>query len=110
MAVTDRNDILAEIFKAKAIVIGSPTLNRGILPTIAPILEDLEGLSFKNKIGAAFGSFGWNAQAVAVIEKRFAACKIPVIAPGVSAKWQPRAEDLEQCKQLGLKVAEAVKA
>jgi anaerobic nitric oxide reductase flavorubredoxin len=110
MAVTDRNDLLVEIFKAKAIVIGSPTLNRGILPTIAPILEDLEGLGFKNKIGAAFGSFGWNAQAVAVIEKRFAACKIPVIAPGVSAKWQPRAEDLEQCKQLGLKVAEAVKA
>ncbi len=110
MAVTDRNDLLVEIFKARALVIGSPTLNRGILPTIAPILEDLEGLAFKNKIGAAFGSFGWNAAAVAVIEKRFAACKIPVIAPGVSAKWQPRPEDLQACRQLGQKVAEAVKA
>jgi anaerobic nitric oxide reductase flavorubredoxin len=110
LAVSDRNDVLVEIFKAKAIIIGSPTLNRGVLPTLAPILEDIEGLSFKNKIGAAFGSFGWNAQSVAVIEKRFAASKIPVIAPGVTAKWQPRPEDLENCRQLGLKVADAVLA
>lgn len=110
MAVTDRNDILVEIFKAKAVVIGSPTLNRGVLPTIAPILEDLEGLAFKNKVGAAFGSFGWNAASVGVIEKRFAACKVPLVAPGISVKWQPRPSDLEQCRQLGLKVAEAVKA
>jgi len=43
MAVTDRNDVITEIFKAKAVVIGSPTLNQGLLPTIAPILEDLKG-------------------------------------------------------------------
>jgi len=110
LAISDRNDVLVEIFKAKAILIGSPTLNRGVLPTIAPILEDLEGLAFKNKIGAAFGSYGWNAQSVAVIEKRFANCKIPVIAPGISVKWQPRPEDLETCRQFGRKVAEAVKA
>ncbi len=110
IAVTDRNDILTEVFKAKAVVIGSPTLNRGVLPSIAPILEDLEGLAFKNKVGAAFGSYGWNAASVGLIEKRFAACKIPVVAPGVSAKWQPRPEDLEQCRHLGRKVAEAVKA
>jgi len=55
MAVSDRNDVLAEVFKTKAIVVGSPALNNGVLPTLTPILEDLRGLRFKNKIGAAFG-------------------------------------------------------
>ena len=56
MADTDRNDVITEVFKAKAVLVGSPTVNRGLLPTIMPILEDLRGLRFKNKIGAAFGS------------------------------------------------------
>jgi flavorubredoxin len=109
VAVTDRNDLLVEVFKAKAVVIGSPTLNRGLLPSIAPLLEDLRGLSFKNKIGAAFGSFGWAAQSIKQIEEHFAKCGIPLAAPGVAAKWQPTAEDLEKCRQLGRAVAAAVK-
>jgi len=36
--------VITEIFQAKAIIIGSPTLNRSILPTLSPILEDLKGL------------------------------------------------------------------
>jgi len=110
MAISDRNEILMEIFKAKAVVIGSPTLNRSVLPTIAPILEDLKGLGFKNKVGAAFGSYGWSAESVKVIEKHFADCKIPLAAEGISANWQPTAEDLERCRRLGCKVAEAVKS
>ena len=58
MAVSDRNDVVTEIFKAKAIVVGSPTFNQGLLPIIMPILEDLKGLKFRNKVGATFGSYG----------------------------------------------------
>jgi len=107
-AVSDRNDVITEIFKAKAIVIGSPTLNRGPLPTITPILEDLKGLRFKNKIGAAFGSYGWSGEAVKLLEQHLNACQIPVVAPGVLAKWQPAAEDLARCRQLGQQVAHAI--
>ncbi len=107
-AVSDRNDVITEIFKAKAIVIGSPTLNRGPLPTITPILEDLKGLRFKNKIGAAFGSYGWSGEAVKLLEQHLNACQIPVVAPGVLAKWQPTAEDLARCRQLGQQVAHAI--
>ena len=109
MAVTDRNDVITEIFRAKAIVIGSPTLNNGLLPTISPILEDCRGLKFQNKIGAAFGSYGWSGEGVKVIEKHFEACKIPVVPEGVKAKWQPTAEDLEACRTLGHQVGEAVR-
>jgi len=109
MAVSDRNDVIAEIFRAKAIIIGSPTLNGGLLPTITPILEDLRGLRFQNKIGAAFGSFGWNGTSVKIIEEHLGKCGIPQAAEGVRAKWQPQTEDLEKCRELGRQVGRAVK-
>ena len=108
MAISDRNDVIAEIFQAKAVVIGSPTLNRGLLPTITPILEDCRGLRFQNKIGAAFGSYGWSGESVKIIEEHFAKCSIPVVASGVLAKWQPNADDLNNCRQLGRKVAKEI--
>jgi flavorubredoxin len=109
MAVTDRNDALVEVFRSKAVLVGSPTLNNGLLPTIMPVLEDCRGLKFKNKIGAAFGSYGWSGESVKIIEEHFARCKIPLAAEGVLARWQPTADDLARCVALGRKVGEAVK-
>jgi flavorubredoxin len=108
MAVSDRNDVITEIFKTRAIILGSPTLNQGILPTIAPILEDLRGLKFQNKIGAAFGTYGWSGESVKVIEEHLTKCKISVVVPGVLAKWQPKAEDLEKCRKMGRAVAREI--
>ncbi|MEI6219339.1 MAG: flavodoxin domain-containing protein [bacterium] len=109
-AVSDRNDILVEVFKSKAVILGSPTLNRGLLPTIMPVLEDLRGLEFKNKIGAAFGCYGWGGESVKILEEHLSRCGIPLAAEGVRAKWQPRAADLEKCRALGRTIAQAVKA
>jgi flavorubredoxin len=108
MAVSDHNDVVTEIFRSRAVVIGSPCHNRLLLPTIAPVMEDMRGLRFINKVGAAFGSFGWSGENVKVIEEHFAKCNIPLAAPGVLAKWQPTEEDLAKCRQLGQAVAEAV--
>jgi flavorubredoxin len=110
VGVSDRNDVVTEVFKAKAIVVGSPTFNQGVLPTIRPILEDLRGLKFQNKIGAAFGSYGWSGEGLAIIEEHLNLCKIPVVAQGVKAKWQPREDDLTRCRELGQKIATAIKA
>jgi len=109
MAVSDMNDVVTEIFKTKAIIVGSPTFNQGLLPTMSPILEDLKGLRFQNKIGAAFGSYGWSGEAVKLIEEHFMRCKVQIVAEGVRAKWQPRSDDLAKCKELGQQVALAVK-
>jgi anaerobic nitric oxide reductase flavorubredoxin len=108
MAISDRNDAITEVFKAKAVIVGSPTLNQGLLPTITPILEDLRGLKFQRKIGAAFGSYGWSGESVKLIEEHLQRCKIPLAAQGVRAKWQPKAADLEECRKLGRAVAKAV--
>jgi len=108
-ALVDRNDALVEVFRARTIVVGSPTFNNGLLPTIAPILEDLRGLKFQNKLGAAFGCYGWSGESVKLIEEHFDRCGIPLIREGIRYKWQPRAEDLEACRAFGKELGEATK-
>jgi anaerobic nitric oxide reductase flavorubredoxin len=108
LPTSDRNDIVAEIFKARAIIVGSPTFNQGLLPTITPILEDLKGLRFQNKIGAAFGCYGWSGESVKLIEEHLEKCRIPLAAEGLLAKWQPRPEDLARCRETGRTVAGAI--
>ncbi|MFA5629606.1 MAG: MBL fold metallo-hydrolase [Dehalococcoidales bacterium] len=108
--LTDRNDIATELFKTKAIIVGSPTFNQGVLPTLAPVLEDLRGLKFQNKIGAAFGTYGWSGESPKIIEEHLNKCNIAVVAESVKAKWQPKPEELAQCREMGAAVAKAVKA
>ena len=109
MALADRNDVITEIFKSRAVIVGSPTLNRGLLPTIMPILEDIKGLAFGNKMGAAFGSYGWSGECIKIIEETFTKAGISIVAEPVLVKWQPKNQDLEACRELGRKVAAAVK-
>ncbi len=109
MGVTDRNDALVEVFKAHSVIIGSPTLNQGVLPTIRPILEDLRGLRFQNKIGAAFGSYGWSGEAVQIIENHFEQCSIPLATDGIKCKWQPDADALQACREWGRQMADRTK-
>ncbi|MFZ2411211.1 MAG: flavodoxin domain-containing protein [Candidatus Methanoperedens sp.] len=109
MAVSDRNDVLTEVFKTKGIIIGSPALNNGLLPTIKPILEDLKGLKFKNKVGAAFGSYGWSGENVKLIEETLEKAKIKILQEGIKFKWQPTEEELGKCVEFGRSFAAKLK-
>lgn len=106
MSLADRNDVITEVFRSKAVIVGSPCLNGGVLPTIMPILEDLRGLKFRNKIGAAFGTYGWSGENIRRIESHMEEAKIPLAVPGLNVKWQPDAEALEKCRQMGRAVAD----
>ncbi len=109
VGITDRNDLMVEAFRARTLVIGSPTVNGGPLPTIMPVLEAMRGLKLKNKIGAAFGSYGWSGEAVKIIEEHLGKCGIPLVRQGIRCKWQPRADDLEACRAFGRELGEATK-
>ena len=110
MAICDRNDVLTEIFKTKGVLIGSPTMNNGLLPTIMPILEDLRGLKFKNKVGAAFGTYGWSGECVKIIEEILEKAKIKILQEGIKFKWQPTKEELGKCEDFGRSFAQKMKA
>ncbi|HEY9246642.1 MAG TPA: flavodoxin domain-containing protein, partial [Candidatus Methanoperedens sp.] len=96
------------IFKSKGIIIGSPTLNNGLLPSIMPILEDLKGLRFKSKAGAAFGSYGWSGENVKLIEENLEKSKVKIIQAGIKVKWQPTKEELEKCEEYGRNFAKSL--
>jgi flavorubredoxin len=62
------SDIMTDVLTAKYICVGSPTINNNMLPTAAAFLTYLKGLAPKNRIGLAFGSYGWGGQSVGLVE------------------------------------------
>lgn len=109
LSVSDRNDIIREILDARAVLVGSPTINNGVLPVVSPLLDDLIGLKPRHKVGFAFGSYGWGGGAVKEIEERLSAAKVSLIEPGLGVKWVPAATDLERARQLGKKIGGLIK-
>ncbi|MGI6285674.1 nitric oxide reductase FrpA [Neomoorella humiferrea] len=110
LSVSDRNDIIKEVLDARAVLVGSPTINNDILPVVSPLLDDLVGLRPKNKIGLAFGAYGWGGGAQKILEERLKAAKIELFAePGPTVKWVPKTEDLQRCYALGREMATRIK-
>jgi flavorubredoxin len=103
-----RSDIITEVLDAGAVIVGSPTLNNGLFPTVSDFLTYMKGLKPKNKIGAAFGSFGWSGEAVKLINKELETMKFDLIDPGLQIKYVPDAQGIEACHQLGKKIAQAL--
>ena len=85
----DKNDIITEIFKSKAILIGSPTVNNGIMSSIAGLMEMIKGLKFKNKKAASFGCYGWHDVSTKTIESMLRESGFEIIAEPVSCLWEP---------------------
>ena len=109
LKVNHRSDIVTEILSAKGVIFGSPTLNNGMLPTMADMLTYLKGLRPKQRVGAAFGSFGWSGEAVKHINGFMEDMGIDIIDPGIKVKHVPTHEDFQKCFDLGVKMAQAVK-
>lgn len=109
LSKTHRSDVITEIIDSKAVIFGSPTLNNGYLPSLGDFLTYLKGLRPKDKIGAAFGSYGWGGEAVNLLNQAMSDMKIEVIDPGLKLKYVPKHAELESCVELGLKVGKLIK-
>ncbi len=101
LAKTDKNDVITEIFKSKAILMGSPTINRGILVSVAGILEEIKGLQFKNKKAAAFGCYGWSGESTKIISENLKAAGFELVDDGIKAMWNPDIENVNKCVEYG---------
>lgn len=101
LARTDKNDVITELFKSKALLVGSSTINRGILSAASAMLEMIAGLGFKNKKAAAFGSYGWSGESVAIIQNRLKEAKLDVLEPGLKELWNPDEDSLARCIEFG---------
>lgn len=105
---SDIGDILKELLEAKGLLIGSSTINNGLLPEVAPFLVELEGLRPRNKMGAAFGSYGWGGGAVKAIEDTLKKAGIKIAASSLEVKWVPNEEELQKCFDFGSDFAKGV--
>lgn len=98
---TDKNDVITEIFKSKAFLVGSPTINKGILFSTAGILEMIKGLGFKNKKASAFGCYGWSGENIKIISDELQKGKIDLVDDGIKEMWNPDEEAIQRCRQYG---------
>jgi flavorubredoxin len=103
-----RSEIMTELFDARAVVLGSPTLNNQLYPSLADFITYMKGLKPLNKIGAAFGSYGWSGEAVKLLNKELEAMKFDVIDPGLRVQYVPDKDALEASYELGRKIGQAV--
>ena len=104
----DRNDVITEVFRSKAILVGSSTINKGILTSVAGILEEIKGMSFKNKKAAAFGCYGWSGESVKIITEELKKSGFNVINNGITAMWNPDDIAINKCFEYGRQFAEAI--
>ena len=103
-----RSDIMTEVMEARAVIVGSPTLNNGLYPTVSDFLTYMKGLKPKNKIGAAFGSYGWSGEAAKLILKELEAMKIEMVAPELRLQYLPDAAGTKTCFEMGSKIGRAI--
>ncbi len=108
LRTSHRSDVITQIHEAGLVLVGSPTLNNGIFPTVADFLTYMKGLRPQNKIGAAFGSYGWSGEAVKIISAELEASKIELADPGLRLSFVPNKEGIEACRAFGKKMAKAL--
>jgi anaerobic nitric oxide reductase flavorubredoxin len=102
------SDVIKEVLTAKVLVIGSPTINEGMFPSVAQFLSYLKGLHPLKKKGVAFGSYGWGGEAIQQVSNEMKAAGIGILEEGIGVVYVPGEQDLESCVQLGRRLAEAV--
>lgn len=101
--VTPFVDLIEE---ADGIVFGSPTINGDAVKPIWDLLSSLAVVSIRDKLGAAFGSYGWTGEAVSMLEDRLRGLKLRVPVAGVRVKLIPSEEELQSCRVFGRQLAE----
>jgi len=107
--VHHRSNIVTECLDAKAILVGSPTLNNGIMPSVADFLSYLKGLKLTDRIVGAFGSYGWSGESVKIIKTELEAMKCNFVGEGIRISFKPTEEELKLAYEYGVTIANEIK-
>ncbi|HKM13547.1 MAG TPA: MBL fold metallo-hydrolase [Candidatus Methanomethylophilaceae archaeon] len=96
----DRNEIMTEIFKSKAVAVGSPTVSNDILTSVNSTIHFMKSLKFKGKKAAAFGCYGWSGEGVEILKRDLAGAGFQMIDENIRSMWKPDEKDLASAKAL----------
>lgn len=100
--------IMTELADCGAVVVGSPTHNNTILPLVASTLTYMKGLRPQNRVGAAFGSYGWSGESARIIHDWLASMCMDMVGEPLKHQWAPDHDCLKACHALGKSVGEAL--
>lgn len=106
---TNKNDIITEVFKSKAIALGSPTVNQHILSSVGGWLDFLKECRFKDKKAAVFGCYGWSGEGNKHLREELESDGFKVVEPELKCNWNPTEEDTQQAKVVAEALIEACK-
>jgi flavorubredoxin len=98
------SDVITDVISSKMILIGSPTLNNGMLPSVGGFLTYLKGLKPRSRIGLAFGSYGWGGQAIGEIEKIMKELSWELPIDSININYIPDGNELKNVKETGKKL------
>ena len=101
--------VMTELADCGAVIAGSPTHNNTVLPLMAAQLTYMKGLRPLNRIGGAFGSYGWSGEGPKFLHEQLASMNMEMPAEPVKCNWRPDHEALKACHQMGVTIAEALK-
>lgn len=97
---TNKNDIITEVFKSKAIALGSPTVGGNILSSVGGWLDFLKELKFKGKKAAVFGCYGWSGEGTKVLRERLTDAGFSVVEAEAKCLWNPQEEDFNKASEI----------
>lgn len=103
------SEVITTVLESKLVLIGSPTLNNGMLPSMGGFLTYLKGLRPTQRIGFCFGSYGWGGQAVGEIEKIIEGLGWQKPIESVNINYVPEIQELAALKDVGSKLAQFMK-
>jgi flavorubredoxin len=101
LKTNDISDVMMDLLSSRGVLIGSPTLNNGILPSVGAFLTYLEGLRPKKRIGFVFGSYGWGGQAVKKIYAVLENLKWEMPLESTNLQYVPDDGELEKTAKIG---------
>ena len=102
---TDENDLATEVFKSKAIAVGSPTVSNGILRSMAGFLYYLKELKFKNKKAISFGCYGWSGESPKVIGEMLEDAGFEIAVDPLKVNWRLTDDTQIEAFELGKTLA-----
>ncbi len=110
IAQSDRTEVIKEMLEAKGFLIGSSTHDNHMLPALAGFLGFFKGLLPKNRLAAAFGSYGWAGGAVTEIEKIIQETGVQLAQPGIAVKYVPDKDEINRCYEFGKNFADRIRS
>lgn len=103
-----RSDIITGMLEAKGILLGSPTLNNGMFPTMGDFLTYMKGLRPKGKIFGFFGSYGWGGGAIKEMRNFLETEKFEIWEKELSVPFIPRSEEIKEAIEFGKEFAKRI--